>query len=62
MKRFAEAETHLKKLLQFNSELKLEAYMELGNIKQQLGKMNDERDFDLLEEALKMYKMAGTSK
>ena len=33
--------------------------MYLGNIKQEQAKMNDDRDFELLEQALEYYKKVG---
>lgn len=33
--------------------------MFLGNIKEEQAKANDDRDFDLLEEALELYLRAG---
>lgn len=35
--------------------------MYLGNIKQELGKENDDRDFSLFDEALEYYLLGGKS-
>lgn len=36
--------------------------MELGNVKEEQAMMSEERDFELLEEAEKMYRKGGDSR